>query len=145
MMFLCKLLYLTVFWHDQSRYKFPLVCNNGHLINITIYHQLGFNGLRSNVLTIGSFKQILDSVRQVQETILHISGISRTKPAIFCKCLLGDGFFLIISLRYGTSTKLYLVISPIRTSTPSSTRPTAPKRKSPIHSQETVAVLSVSP
>ena len=110
MMFLRKLLHLTVFWHNQGRYKFPLVCNNGHLINITIYHQLGFNGLRSNVLTIGSFKQILDSVRQVQETIFHISGISRTEPTIFCKCLLSNGFFLIISLRYGTSTKLYLVI-----------------------------------
>ena len=65
MMFLRKLLHLTVFRHNKGRYKFPLVRNNGHLINITVYHQLGFNGLRSNVLTVGSFKQILDSVCQV--------------------------------------------------------------------------------
>ena len=50
--------------NDQSRNKLPLICDNSNLINITVYHQFGFQCLRSNIFTIRCLKQILNALCQ---------------------------------------------------------------------------------
>ena len=111
-MFTSKFLHLCIFRHNQGRHKLALVGNDGHLINVTVYHQLGFNGLWSNVFSVGSLEEILDTVGQIQKSIFHVASISRPEPAVFRKSLLGNRLLLVIPFGNGTSMKLYLIIFP---------------------------------
>ena len=51
--------------NNKGRHKFTLVGNNGNLINVTINSQFRLQRLRTNVFSVGSFKQVLDPLRQI--------------------------------------------------------------------------------
>jgi long-chain acyl-CoA synthetase len=51
--FFCGILFHQfIFRNYQSRNKFTFIGNNRNLIDITVYHQFGFNGLRSDILPV---------------------------------------------------------------------------------------------
>ena len=105
-----KLLYQTIIRHNQGCHELAFVGNDGNLVDVTVHYHLGFDGLWSDVLTVRSLEQILDTFGQEQEVIFDITGIACAEPTVFGKRRLRGCFLLIIPLGDGRSLQQDFII-----------------------------------
>ena len=91
---------------DQGADELVAIPDDRHLLDDRIYREQTLQHLWGDILPVRRLEEVLDTLREVEDTVLHPSSVSRTEVAIG-----GEGLFVglrIIVVSSGDSRPLEL-------------------------------------
>ena len=105
-----KLAHQVVDGHDECRDVLVAVRDDGYLVDVTVHHEAALDRLGSDVLAVGRFDQVLQTVGQEQLAVLEVAHVARVEPAVGIDGLACQFLLPVVAARDGLAAQEYLVV-----------------------------------